>query len=400
MKNKFIILIFSFIVALMFCSCSGDRPNDSQGSIDDIANAELTTTGLNDLRSVVGNNWGYAFVAGDKIFNENGYYQFDDVLEYNLNVRGYSIGAESERECVFARGETSVYGIYRATYSNGVGSYYLFIADYENPQVRIRSIGNFSSDQVYVGSGGEETLRLAMIGDSLLAINYQSLTLLNTIEVDGVEDFNYFQQGNCAVAFDEDKTTVYYYTDSGFESVEVSQNLVECENPTVISNTYIFGGEQPVFVGLGRMLTDAEKTQLATDYAVYLQNKGKKDVENEQYSLYINTTLSACVIVDKESGDSVTVSVVDIIEKVPQISAAAEKRELDENDSPYISAVKIVNGELFIIIEKEPKMFVGIRDVNDGVPPMIVKYDYPTNTLTFCGMIDFTGHSVYRIVKL
>ncbi len=397
MKKRIIILIFVFAL-LAFSACAKGGTYDEGNGFNNVADSPITTENLNDIRSVVGKNWGYALVAGSSIFNEDGYYKFKDVLEYNFAQAGIALGADDQREVFFARGEDGVYGVYRARISGGKGYYYLFNSDYK-ANLSYSYMGAYDSGEVSVGTGGDMTAKMLLLGDKLFVVDYTQKNIVKSKSFDGAIDFSYFQKGSTAVSFAGGKTqlTTYIAQESTFKTVEVDRDLSLSDSPELIGEYYIFGGDAPVVVNINDGQTAGSDADAAMEeYQNIMQAKEQGLV----YEGNISAKVSGGNAVITVNGSASTVTQSEIC-AVKEIAAAIDLRASQgQNLSPQITSVKISGGEVFIIVEKQPEGLIGIRDINDGIPQMVVKYDPEDGALTFVGMVDFTGYNVYRIVKI
>ena len=394
------ILIFLLAFALSFSlGCASAKGGNYAPGYEQITGAEITDEGLNDLRDVVGGGWGYALVARDCIFNEFGYYKFSDVLEHNLKQMGVALGEEWERELFYARGEACVYGVYR-TNSGKSCSYYAFSGDYETAEVNLKWLGNYPAEEAFIGYEGTDGCRLMLIGKALIAYDFISMCVLDEESIPFEfeypnEDFSYYQKGNAAAFFNtqSNATLVYTYEISvGLSCVAVlADKCYDDSYPMVISNYYLFNEDVAVCLTGDYVEADAEKAK--NSYISYYLASLEETVTD---GTYIATIEDGNAVIDKLGFDIITLSVQQIVNGCFEVKSAVEKR----GTLPQITAVKLVNGEIFIILEKTPNLLEGIRDVNDGIPQMVVRYDYSSGKMRFCGMVDFTVYSVYRIVKL
>ena len=391
--KKLISMILIAVVCIAFVGCAAKGGSH----YDNVANSQLTASGLNNLRQVVSKEWDYAFVAGDCIFTDDGYYRFEDVLEYNLSNDGFEFGEKEERAVFFARGEECVYGVYRSEYKNGYGSFYAFSASYENPSVEWAYIGRYPYEEAFVGQGGSEDGRLILIGKELIAFNYKTMNRLATQEIGNADawDFEYFQRGNTAVVFNGGDTVLYTYDKAlnKFSKWSIEGDYSLSESPAEIDGFYFFGGDRIEIVKVGDVEEGAESAALERYEAMLLEASG--DYVSD--GVYSATLSNGTVTATDGQGLERTVSVQAIIDGVPAVSACVQARD---GLMPEITSVKIVDGEIFILLEREPDVFAGLRDVNDGIPQIVVRLDLESGDLTFCGLVDFTGYSIYRIVKL
>jgi len=396
--KRILFLIIISILSIALCSCAKASGGDYAPGYDGIVNSELTTENLNNLRGVVGYNWGYAFVAGDCIFNEDGYYKFEDVLEYTLSQDGVRLGEESQRAVYFARGENSVYGVYRTSFVGGEGTFYSFSASYSNPKVKYSYLGKFGYEDAFVGQEGEEDCRYILIGNALIVYDFTSMTMLKEQNVGAnlLYDFTYFQKGNTSIIFDKEGfTNIYTFNKDRmtFTKVFVEGDLSSASNPTIIDGVYVFGGTERTFVSLNE--TQFDKAIIDEKYTNWIAEKTSATVTDGNYSIVNNKDTAIVTVLQTEQ--SVTLTVNQMVGEVSELKACVEKRD---NTLPEIVSVKIIDGEIYIILEKEPDTFAGFRDVNDGIPPIIIRYDFALETFEFCGLVDFTGYNVYRIIKL
>ena len=387
-RSLFIVFTAALLFTMPLCGCStGDPVNNNSGYI--------TNTGLNDLRGVVGSDWGYMIVSGDAVFTSKGYYKYQNVVQRYLS--GIGVSVDSERaEIYFARGEDSAYGIFLASVDGQIGRYYAFSINYRAMSVKTAEFGKMPLANVEVGSGGNNSCRLILMGNKVYAYSFSEMAVLADCMVEGktVEDFSFFQKGNCFVAFTEDESYVYTYNaDEGeFTTVKLSGNFSNAEYPLATSNAYFFSGEEGEYVSF----TGGTVSQMWIDVYeenVYLLESG--DIEAYGYTAYLNGDE---VVV--EYRDETHVITEEDILAVPQIQAIVQKRGQD--NAPHVTSIKmnLQSGEIFIIVSNEPETFVGLRKVNDGVPQTALRYDFSSDTLTFCGLVDFTWYNVYLMIKL
>jgi hypothetical protein len=161
----------------------------------------------------------------------------------------------------------------------------------------------------------------------------------------------------------------------------------------VLDDVYVFGGEDERYVSL--FGNEFDKEQKATDYAAYLAKLEDSSVEDGTYRVEISDgSVCAKRLAD---GQVNTVTVNDIIDGCEYVSDCVKARD---GLMPEITAVKLFYGGIYIVIEKEPDAFAGFRDVNDGIPPIVIEYDFESGSFEFCGLVDFTGFSVYKIAFL
>jgi len=146
-------------------------------------------------------------------------------------------------------------------------------------------------------------------------------------------------------------------------------------------------------VPLSGSITDEQKTQLVADYAQYLQKLKDKTATDGRYLCSWNDM--GVTVTDLLNQEERTIDITRL-RGVGAVAEASAYRGMQVD----ISAVKIYGGEIFIIVENLPDKFAGDMAVNDGIPQLAIRYDFTTDTLTYCGMVDFPGYNIYRIVKL
>lgn len=399
---KKILIIFSILIIFVFSTFACSSPNGAEPGIEngnDVASSPVTESNLNDLRTVAGRGWGYALVAGDCVFTEEGYYKFSDILEYRLYRDGVTLGKPDERDVFFARGEKSVYGVYRAK----KGDYYAFSADYADPRVRYAKIevtGVSDMEEAFMGQGGDET-KLFIIGSKLYAYDFGKMITLAETDVNAEEfsDFGFYQKGSSAVAVNASPVKIYVYDGDAqaFSTVTAGEgfSLPDGCVPAEIDGTYFFGKEEGQYISLTGGEVSADTVEKYADYiaasdkAVSSQGEFTVGVENGEAVL-------------KENGETVAEFTGGIIaNNVPEVAAMEDRRKGEEGALSVVSA-EFLYGKLFLVIEKEPvSKFVGLRNLNEGIPQTVVSYELDgSGRFSFCGMIDFTWFSIYKIVKL
>lgn len=299
-------------LSLPACAAGGEWDYSDSTSIggNSMGDDPITVDGLNDLRSVVGGNWGYVFVAGDCVFTEGGYYRLADMAEYALKNSGVDVGEYPQKELAdFARTDHFAACVYRLSRGGADGensSFYAIYATYDSLSgLIVKDLGT------HFGRSAEIT----NVSGAMISVR--------------------FGDGN--------------------------------------ERTVDFGAEPYVDEGIP---IDAE----------LVGGQIRARIRGAEY------TITAEDIISGNSTDEPTV-----MEKI-----VAARKAAGQDVDPKIVAVKTDGGELFAVLEDEPQTFAGFRDVNDGVPPIIFRCDPVGGRMefTFCGLVDFTGQSVYKIVKL
>lgn len=394
-------LINLFLTAVLcFCLTACASGKGSAGNFDGIVQSDITVSGLNNLRQVVPTSWDYALVAGDCIFTDEGYYRFEDVLEYNLGVKyGVVLGEEEERAVFFARGESGVYGVYRTEYKNGNGRFYAFSADYDDPTVSFTQLGLYPCEEAFVGQGREGDIGFILLDDQLVAFNFDTMQRMATAEIGDADawDFEYFQRGNTSVVFKDGLTLLYTYDESlnAFGKTVEEGDYSLSENPAVIDGFYVFGGESTVLVKVGVISEEPDAYEAALEKYNALQEQNRNGrVEDGTYEAVLEN--GAVTVREVATGEEKTVTLQDAL-SVSEVAGCVTARD---GLTPEITSVKLSGGEIFIVLEREPDVFAGLRDVNDGIPQIVLRLSFNDGSLAFCGLVDFTGYNVFRIVKL
>lgn len=429
MKGKILLIILILCVALSSVGCAAggvgdggyDVPGVSGGMFGEDVYGAYLSPGENNLREILPREWRHAIVARDGVFVEDGYFRFEDVVAYNVRANGYSVGGEDERALFYGRSEKGIYGYFRAESVGEYWSYYAFYATFDDALVRIRYAGSFEADEVFVGMGGTDTCRYVLIGNMLYAYDFTAFRQLCVTEVEGENyDFTYFQQGDTSVLFDGGITRLYTYSrlHTQFTEQTFNSDLCDAVNPTVYEGThYLLVDDELTVIALDGSTPDQATLQQIKDY-YYNEYSNALAIPSFTVGDYIYTLdaiidnnaekVTPVIRVEgasaeaKPTADCVTVE--DVITALPVIDDCIDNRvsmgEVKEDVYPYISG--LIPGEdcVYIVIEHEPDGFIGLRDVNDGIPPIVVRYSAVSGQLEFCGMVDFTGFEVYAVVPL
>lgn len=413
--KKFILILLIITAVFAASACSQHNSTEENGLRNDVASSPLTTKNLNDLRSVIsvavsaetpgapyggndvsGESWGYALVAGDCVFVKEGYYKFSDVVESRFANAGLNLGERGERDLFFARGERSVYGVFRAK----KGTYYAVSIDYDDPVLRysyMDTAGLDEADGVFVGGEGSDECRLILFGRTLIAYSYKNMVELARREIpagESVEDFAFYQKGNSAVFAAENSVKIYTYEPSAREFFAISADiqLDSGDIPAVFDGVYFFKADRYAVLSGGEV-----PPETLEKYPAYLSLKENPKEEWMGYAVYVS---GGAATLEKGSETLATFTAETLAENLPEVKRMLEKRKAESGKAEIISA-RFLYGKLFIIWEKQPETpFIGLRSVNDGIPQTVVCYDLESGAYSFAGMIDFTWFNIYKIVKL
>ena len=166
-------------------------------------------------------------------------------------------------------------------------------------------------------------------------------------------------------------------------------NYSGAEYPLIIDGVYFFGSSLGEYISLTGQAVNAETVEKYVRCVEALRSGGAAA------SGYLVKVSDSGVTVEYE-GESKFIS-KETVFAVPEVKAAFSARE--EGLERKIGAV-ISCGEIFITVKGEPDIFVGLRTVNDGVPPIALKYDFSLETLKFSGMADFTWYGVHSVTAV
>ncbi len=325
---------------------------------------------LNNLRDYQ-QGWTCRIVAADAVFCEQGYFRFGDLVARRIGEEG---------EMTFARTETAAHGIYTTPSVS-----YAFAVPYA---------ANGVSDVVYapvgltgsVQAGGEYNgVFYSAYGKSLVAFDSQTRSVSTCVYSGELRDFRKFNCGNAAVTFDDAHTYIYVYEGGMLRlSKTLDVDLSNAESALNLTGIYIFGdGEGNVIRAVATQGNATEERLAAAEreYRAYLETLARPHAYIEDGTVKIN-----------QNGSVRTVTAADIAAGCTVVAAAQNVRKM----TAEIVAVKETQGRIFAVVGKEPSGFQGIRDINDGIPPIVV--EITDGGYRFAGLVDFTGYSVYRLV--
>lgn len=391
-----ILIICLSAFSVIFSACGVPTPDDDNDKSNDIPSQAITTTGLNDLREVVADRWDYAVVAGDCLFTDEGYYKFTNILEYYLNSRGYNLGPSSVREIWFLRGEESVYGVYLLDYKSSY-EYVAFTCDYKTGKL----------DTVYFTASGKD-VKVGVFSKKKMSFTVENTAYfvsfanhtLESISAEGAFNNLTFADENVTADILPDGTAELYMMSLTEEKPVITRvigNLSGYTNTVCLLHNYVifYGGDlEPLYISLYDKEGESEKTAQELSLNKEVEKVFKETAAEETHD-YTAEVTSNKLTLKNNTGDTKEYSVSDLIEAVPELEIITEKRKL----TPEFRSVIYSGEEVFVTLEKKPeKSFSGILRVNEGIPQVVIKCDYESETFTFAALVDFTGYNVFRVI--